>query len=77
MLADVLETRRSPRSSDDAVAVWEKLREEREILGADVAEISGLLLDLERLLPTLRLGDGVDDAGRIALEISEACRRLK
>ena len=32
VLADVLETRRSPRSTDDAVAVWAGLAEERAVL---------------------------------------------
>ena len=34
------------------------------------------MLDLEGLLPALRLGEHVEEAGRIALAISEACRRL-
>ncbi len=77
IVADVLETRRSPRSTDDAVAVWAGLAEERAILEEEVAEISGLVAALDALIPGLRAGRDVDEAGRIALAISEACRRLK
>lgn len=77
VLADVLETRRSPRSTDDAVAVWAGLAEERAVLGDEVREIDALVGELARTMEALRRGEGVEEAGRVALAISEACRQLK